>query len=97
MMNNQIVWVDIAAGNLHRAVKFYSALLGEDVIKQSFSGVTIGIPAFFYRRYFRAHSLKNLERNILSFCDIGPVRTNIIGMIEGDSAVKLRAPAGLTR
>jgi len=96
-MNNQIVWVVIAVGDLHRAVKFYSALLGEDVIKQSFSGVTMGMPAVFYRRYFRAHRLKNLERNTLSLCGIGPVRTSIIGMVEGDSAAKLRALAGLVR
>jgi predicted enzyme related to lactoylglutathione lyase len=42
-MSNQIVWVDIPVGDLDRAVKFYSALLGEDVIKQSFSGFTLGL------------------------------------------------------
>jgi putative NADPH-quinone reductase len=44
--------------------------------------VTMGMPAFFYRWYFRAHSLKSLERNILSFCGIGPIRETLIGMIE---------------
>jgi putative NADPH-quinone reductase len=34
--------------------------------------VTIGMPAFIYRWYFRAHRLKSLERNILGFCGIGP-------------------------
>lgn len=44
--------------------------------------VTMGMPAFVYRWYFRAHSLKSLERNILGFCGIGPVRASLIGMVE---------------
>jgi putative NADPH-quinone reductase len=66
--------------------------------------VSMGMPAFLYRWYFRAHSLKSLERNILTFCGIGPVRTSIIGMVEGDNAAmhqgwldKLRALGGLAR
>lgn len=45
--------------------------------------VTMGMPATFYRFYFRAHGLKNLKRNILSFCGVAPVRETLIGMIEG--------------
>ncbi|HEX7966643.1 MAG TPA: hypothetical protein VF502_00375, partial [Stellaceae bacterium] len=30
-------------------------------------------PAFLYRWYFGAHSLKRLQRNILKFCGIGPI------------------------
>lgn len=45
--------------------------------------VTMGMPAFFYRIYYRAHSLKSLKRNILEFCGISPVRTTVIGMVEG--------------
>lgn len=45
--------------------------------------VTMGMPAFFYRVYYRAHSLKSLKRNILGFCGISPVRTTVIGMVEG--------------
>ncbi|MGH8502724.1 MAG: NAD(P)H-dependent oxidoreductase [Gammaproteobacteria bacterium] len=45
--------------------------------------VTMGMPAFVYRWYFRAHSLKNLERNILGFVGIGPIRASLIGMVEG--------------
>lgn len=44
--------------------------------------VTMGMPAFFYRWYFRAHSLKSLERNILRFCGIGPIKESLIGMVE---------------
>lgn len=44
--------------------------------------VTMGMPALFYRLYYRAHSVKSLERNILKFCGISPVRTTLIGMVE---------------
>ncbi len=47
--------------------------------------VTMGMPSFFYRWYYRAHSLKSLERNILAFCGIAPVRASIVGMVEGMS------------
>jgi putative NADPH-quinone reductase len=47
--------------------------------------VTMGMPAFFYRWYYRAHSVKNLERNILRFCGIAPVRRSLLGMVEGVS------------
>lgn len=50
--------------------------------------VTMGMPAFFYRWYFRAHSLKSLERNILAFCGIHPVRASLVGMVEGMSQRK---------
>jgi len=45
--------------------------------------VTMGMPAVFYRIYYRAHSVKNLKRNILEFCGINPVRSTLIGMVEG--------------
>ena len=45
--------------------------------------LTMGMPAFFYRWYFRAHSLKSLERNILSICGIG--------MVEDSSPAKHQA------
>jgi putative NADPH-quinone reductase len=48
--------------------------------------VTMGMPGFFYRFYLRAHSLKSLERNVLAFCGIKPVGSNVIGMIEGMGA-----------
>jgi putative NADPH-quinone reductase len=51
--------------------------------------VTMGMPAFFYRIYYRAHSVKNLQRNILEFCGVSPVRTTLIGTVEG----KLQARA----
>ncbi|MDI1239782.1 MAG: NAD(P)H-dependent oxidoreductase [Polaromonas sp.] len=43
--------------------------------------VTMGMPAMVYRWYFRAHSIKSLERNILGFIGITPVHTTLIGMV----------------
>ena len=45
--------------------------------------VTMGMPAFIYRFFFRAHGIKNLKRNILGFCGVTPVRTSLIGMVDG--------------
>ena len=42
--------------------------------------VTMGMPALVYRWYFRAHSLKSLERNILGFVGIAPVHATMIGL-----------------
>lgn len=47
--------------------------------------VTMGMPGLFYRWYLRAHSLKSLERNILGFCGLRPVRACVIGMVESMS------------
>lgn len=44
--------------------------------------VTMGMPAVVYRHYFRAHSVKSLERNILGFVGIAPVHETLIGMVE---------------
>lgn len=43
--------------------------------------VTMGMPALVYRWYFRAHSIKSLERNILGFVGIAPVDETLIGMV----------------
>lgn len=43
--------------------------------------VTMGMPAWLYRWYFFAHSLKSLERNILAFVGIGPVKETLVGGI----------------
>ena len=40
----------------------------------------MGMPAVIYRWFFLAHSLKSLERNILNFVGIKPVKETIIGM-----------------
>jgi len=52
--------------------------------------VTMGMPALVYRWYFRAHSVKSLERNVLGFVGIAPVNETLIGMIDklGEAGVK---------
>jgi putative NADPH-quinone reductase len=45
--------------------------------------VTMGMPGLFYKLVYRAHSLKSLKRNILGFCGFSPVRSTVIGMVEG--------------
>lgn len=49
--------------------------------------VTMGMPALMYRWYFRAHSLKSLERNILGFVGIAPINETLVGLVD-----KLGAP-----
>jgi putative NADPH-quinone reductase len=60
--------------------------------------VTMGMPEPVYRWYFLAHGLKVLERNILKFVGISPVRETWIGGVDqlGDAGrtkwlAKLRA------
>jgi putative NADPH-quinone reductase len=48
--------------------------------------VTMGMPAFFYRFFYRAHGIRLLKRNILLFVGMGPVRTSLIGVVDGLSA-----------
>lgn len=50
--------------------------------------VTMGMPGFFYRWFYRSHSLKNLERNILRFVGFKPVRSTVLGNIEGSADVR---------
>jgi len=53
--------------------------------------VTMGMPALAYRWWFRAHSLKSLERNILRFAGIAPVRESLFGMVEDASDARRAA------
>jgi putative NADPH-quinone reductase len=48
--------------------------------------LTMGMPAFAYRWYFGAHSLKIVERNILGLSGIRPVSASIVGGVEGNPA-----------
>jgi len=50
--------------------------------------VTMGMPAIFYRAFYRAHSVKSLERNILKFVGIRPVEHLLVGNVEGDAAAR---------
>jgi putative NADPH-quinone reductase len=43
--------------------------------------VTMGMPALMYRVFFGSHGLKSLERSILAFAGISPIRVNLIGLV----------------
>ncbi|MEZ5646891.1 MAG: NAD(P)H-dependent oxidoreductase [Burkholderiaceae bacterium] len=44
--------------------------------------VTMGMPALVYRWYFRAHSLKSLERNVLGFVGFAPIEETLVGGVD---------------
>lgn len=44
--------------------------------------VTMGMPALVYRWYFRSHSVKSLEKNILGFVGIAPIGVSLIGLVD---------------
>lgn len=52
--------------------------------------VTMGMPAFVYRWFFLAHSVRSLERNVLGFVGIRPVRATLVGGVEqlGESGIR---------
>lgn len=66
----------------------FSHQIGERGWKKLLSGrsarivVSMGMPALIYRLYFGAHGLKALERSILRFCGIRPIRHDLIGNVE---------------
>lgn len=51
--------------------------------------VTMGMPAMVYRWFYLSHSLRSLERNVLKFAGIGPVRETLFGMVK-DSGERTR-------
>ena len=53
--------------------------------------VTMGMPALVYRWYYRAHGVKNLERNILGFVGYRPVRDTIVGSVATRGPDSIRA------
>jgi putative NADPH-quinone reductase len=75
---------------------------GRGLPKQKLKGrsarvvVTMGMPSFFYRWFYRSHSLRSFERNILHFCGIRPVRATIVGLVESRD-VRERALAAMRR
>jgi putative NADPH-quinone reductase len=44
--------------------------------------VTMGMPALMYRVFFGSHGLKSLERSILQFAGIAPIRVSLIGLVD---------------
>ncbi|MFN4295790.1 MAG: NAD(P)H-dependent oxidoreductase [Brevundimonas sp.] len=53
--------------------------------------VTMGMPGWFYIGWFGAHSLRMLRRNVFRFVGFRPVRTTVLGMVEGASLARRRA------
>lgn len=45
--------------------------------------VTMGMPASLYRWFYFAHGVRGLERNVLAFCGLKPIRQTLIGMVDG--------------
>jgi putative NADPH-quinone reductase len=52
--------------------------------------VTMGMPATVYRLFYRAHSIRSLERNILGFVGIAPVDETLIGMAGDMNAQRVK-------
>ncbi len=50
--------------------------------------VTMGMPALIYRWYFRAHGVRGLERSVLGFAGMAPVRETLLGMVDAASDAK---------
>jgi len=44
--------------------------------------VTMGMPALFFRWFYHAHGVRGLQRSILGFCGIKPIRTTYIGLVD---------------
>ena len=60
--------------------------------------VTMGMPGFFYEAFSRAHSIRSLERNVLSFVGVDPVARTVVGAIEAKSGKgRARALATMRR
>ncbi len=52
--------------------------------------VTMGMPALVYRLFFLSHSLRSLCRNMLRFVGLRPIRSSVIGNVEGDAAARTK-------
>ncbi|HEX2649958.1 MAG TPA: NAD(P)H-dependent oxidoreductase [Burkholderiales bacterium] len=52
--------------------------------------VTMGMPSLVYRTLFGSHGVRGLEQGILRVCGIRPVRSTLIGDVEGCGAEKRR-------
>lgn len=50
--------------------------------------VTMGMPALAYRWWFGAHGLRGLERNVLRFVGIRPVRRTLLGSVDTAGAAR---------
>jgi len=51
----------------------------------------MGMPALIYRLYFRAHGVRGLERSVLKFAGMKPVRETLLGTVDAASDANRRA------
>jgi putative NADPH-quinone reductase len=56
--------------------------------------VTMGMPAIIYRWFYKAHAVKVMKRNILSFCGFKPVRFTLIGSAHAGNEAQLHVELG---
>jgi hypothetical protein len=55
----------------------------------SAGGFAFGImPALIYRWYFRAHGVRGLERSVLRFSGMAPIRETLLGMVDAAGDAK---------
>jgi putative NADPH-quinone reductase len=51
--------------------------------------VTMGMPTAAYRLIFGAHGVKALEKSVLGFAGMKPIRESLFGMVQGDEPGKM--------
>lgn len=51
--------------------------------------VTMATPKLIYKHFYGAHTVKSLERNILKYCGLSPVKTTLIGDVYNKSEKQL--------
>lgn len=52
--------------------------------------VTMGMPPLLYRWYFGAYGVRGLERSILSFAGVKPIRESFYGLVAADEKKRAR-------
>ncbi|HEY1792570.1 MAG TPA: VOC family protein [Opitutaceae bacterium] len=88
-MPNRIVWVDIPVVKLDRAIRFYSAVLGVQVERNEFPGMSIGS---FPHRDGEAAGCLYLSESVKPSADGPLVYLNVHGRL--DEAVEAVVPSG---
>lgn len=53
--------------------------------------VTMGMPSVVYRLFYFEHSLRSFERNVLRFAGVSPIRTSLIGSVDGPASADHRS------
>jgi predicted enzyme related to lactoylglutathione lyase len=88
-MPNRIVWVDIPVLKLDRAIRFYTAVMGAQVERQDYPGMSVGS---FPHRDGEAAGCLYLSETVKPSADGPLVYLNVHGRI--DEAVEAVEPSG---